>query len=122
MTTIIEIPLPCKLNALYTPIHKGRFLGLVLSPKGRAAKYEVLDSISTQLGGTIEPYTKDCYVNIRWRNGTKHRHDIDGIIKQLLDCLTEARIIDDDSLIKSMTVELEPVAKPARCIIEIGEL
>lgn len=121
MTTIIEIPLPCKLNQLYIPIRKGAYLGMALSPKGRSMKYEVLDSISTQLGKP-EPYMNDCYVNIRWRNGTKHRHDIDGIIKQLLDCLTESRIIDDDSLIKSMTVELEPVAKPARCIIEIGEL
>ena len=122
MATIIEIPLPCKLNQLYIPIRKGPYLAIALSPKGRSDKYAVLDSISTQLGSNIEPYINDCYVNVRWRNGTRHRHDIDGIIKQLLDCLTESRIIDDDSLIKSMTVELEPVAKPARCIVEIGEL
>ena len=84
----------------------------------------VLESISDQVGQNVEPYMNDCYINIRWRNKTRHRHDIDGIIKQLLDCLTMARVIDDDSLIKSMTVELEDVmdGEDGVCHVEIGEL
>ena len=121
MPTILTLPLPCKLNALYTPIARGRYADMVKSKAGRIAEHLLVDSIHKQIGKP-EPYTTDCYLNIRWRNGTKHRHDIDGIIKQLLDCLTKAGVIEDDCLIKSMTVELEQPMKPAQCTVEIGEL
>lgn len=119
MIILEDLPLPCKLNQLYSPIITGRYPRIVLSKKARTLKNDLLQAIRDRIG-TPEPITTDCYLNVRWHNATRHRHDIDGIIKQLLDVLTESGIIEDDSLIKSLTVELEQPRKPGGVSIQIG--
>ena len=121
MIILEDLPLPCKLNSLYQAIIARGFPKIVRSKKARAAEVALLDAIKQRIG-TPAPITVDCYLNVRWYNATRHRHDIDGIIKQLLDILVKANIIEDDYLIKSLTIELEQPRKPGGVSIQIAPL
>jgi Holliday junction resolvase RusA-like endonuclease len=67
------------------PTLNGRFVGkYVLAPKHRAYKSYLAAQCITQ---KIQPFLGPVSVEIRWHRGGKHRGDIDGRWKPLLDGL-----------------------------------
>ncbi len=122
VTILEDLPLPCKLNSLYTPLNRGRYSSIVLSKKGRIKRDELVQCIAHKIGANPEPYANECYVSVRWHPRDKRKCDIDSIIKQLLDCLVHAGVMVDDSLIVSLTVEKLAPKMPGLVSVEIGEI
>ncbi len=89
----------------------------LISKKGRAYREEAIWQCRVQRAckGLSQPLT----VNITLNPPSNHRRDIDNYNKALLDALTHANVITDDSLIKRLTVEFGTVTKGGNALVII---
>lgn len=89
----------------------------LISKKGRAYREEVIWQCRAQKA--CIGLSQHLAVNITLNPPSNHRRDIDNYNKALLDALTHANVIVDDSLIKRLTVEFGPVTKTGNASVTI---
>ena len=99
---MIKLPYPPTVNTYYSVVNGRK----ILSKKGRVYKAEAALSASLQAKPMDGPYS----VYIAARPPDKRKRDLDNLLKPLLDTLTEAGIITDDSAIDDIRiVRMNPV-------------
>lgn len=99
---MIRLPFPPTVNHYYTVVHGRK----ILSKRGRIYKASAALLASKQSELIEGPYA----VYIVARPPDKRKRDLDNLLKPLLDVLTQAGIITDDSAIDDIRiVRMDPV-------------
>ncbi len=111
---IITLPFP---NSANTHWRHGRGI-TYLSASGRAFRDAVKEA--TKLYGEKAPEGR-LTISIDLYPPNKRIIDIDNRVKPLLDALTHAGIIQDDSLIDKLIVERKQIVKQGMCRIYISK-
>jgi crossover junction endodeoxyribonuclease RusA len=104
-TLTLQLPWPPSVN-LYWRHYQGRTL---LSRAGRDYR-EVARLIATESGGL--EFTGEVSVAIDVWLPNRKRRDLDNLLKAPLDCLVHAGVLADDSLIKSLAIEVRGYRVP----------
>ena len=110
---ILDLPFPNSANTHWRHA-RGR---TYLSPKGVAFREAV--KLSAYLHKQIAPAGR-LMVGVELYPPNKRIIDIDNRIKPLLDALTCAGIIIDDSLIDKITIERKDIIKEGKCRVFIS--
>lgn len=117
MSLHLKLPVPLSVNSLYRT-WKGRML---LSRKGREWCKAVIPMIKEQANGMY--FTGRIAVEYSYAFKTNCKCDIFNYEKILSDCLTKARIWNDDSQIDDGRVIRLPVSKSdPHCMVMIAAL
>lgn len=114
MMVIMDLPYPPSANT-YWRHARGRHY---ISPNGLAFRAAV--QTAAKLYGLIAPAGR-LTLSVKLYPPDKRRRDIDNICKALLDSLTHANIIDDDSLIDKLIIERDIIVKGGKCRIYISQ-
>ncbi len=115
MKAKLTLPLPPSVNNYYGHHCKFRSAAVYIKPKGKTYRRQVLDYVirnNYQFQANI-PLS----ITIAFTPATKHKQDIDNILKCLLDALTQAKVWEDDSLIYLLKIEKMPPSKENSGII-----
>jgi crossover junction endodeoxyribonuclease RusA len=111
---IIDLPFPISTNTYYR--HNRGFTHI--SPKGVAFRQAV--EVSARLHGEKAPDGR-LQVGVMLYPPDKRKRDIDNYgAKSLLDALTFAGLIEDDSLIDRLVIERGPIVKGGKCRVYIS--
>lgn len=97
-----DLPFAPSLNRYY------RHVGprVLISREGRLYRRMVV----SRLGGLFEKFSEAVSLSLDCYPPDRRRRDVDNILKCLLDSLVGAGVIEDDSLIKRLHVEMrEPI-------------
>lgn len=97
---MLTIPFPPSVNRLWRQF-KGR---TILSASGREYREEVKRCL-WENAPRYRVLDRDCQVSIRAYVPDARRRDLDNMLKASLDGLTHARLWEDDSQIKKLTIE-----------------
>jgi crossover junction endodeoxyribonuclease RusA len=111
---IIDLPFPNSNNTHYRHA-RGR---TYVSPKGVAFREAV--ALVAKLHGEKAPDGR-LEVGVMLYPPDKRKRDIDNSAKGLLDALTYAGIIEDDSLIDRLVIERGAIVKGGKCRIYLSE-
>lgn len=116
----LTLPWPPSVNAYYRHIVLKGAPRTLVSSEGRAYRSEVAARVliaraakrlNTRLSLVIEAYPPD-----------RRARDLDNILKSLLDALTQAGVIEDDSLFDEIHLKRGPVVKPGSVSVFITSL
>jgi crossover junction endodeoxyribonuclease RusA len=111
---IIDLPFPNSTNTHWR-VARGRHY---ISPKGVAFRQAV--EVSARLHGEKAPDGR-LQVGVMLYPPDKRKRDIDNYgAKSLLDALTFAGLIEDDSLIDRLVIERGPIVKGGKCRVYIS--
>jgi crossover junction endodeoxyribonuclease RusA len=111
---IIDLPFPNSTNTHWR-VARGRHY---VSPKGVAFRQAV--EVSARLHGEKAPDGR-LAVGVMLYPPDKRKRDIDNYgAKSLLDALTFAGLIEDDSLIDRLVIERGPIVKGGKCRVYIS--
>ena len=99
----LNLPLPPSTNDYYGTHTKFGHATVYIKQKGKEYRKQVLDyvvknNLQLQANTILE-------LDIIFTPKTKHRQDVDNVLKSLLDSLTHAKVYDDDSLIYKLAIE-----------------
>lgn len=125
MISLRNLPVPISKNALHTPVRCGRFVKMVRSKRAKLRGEEIIASIWKQLGGKLqEPaITKPCSMVWAITFPDKRKRDLQNFMEHLADCLQEAKVVADDSLIVHQVCEVMPsIYRPGHVDLTIEEL
>lgn len=112
---IIDLPFPNSTNTHWRTA-RGRHY---ISPQGVAFRNAV--ALSAKLHGQKAPEGR-LEVGVMLYPPDKRKRDIDNYgAKSLLDALTFAGIIEDDSLIDKLTIERGAIVKGGKCRVYLSE-
>jgi len=75
-----------------------------------------------ELGNQEDTIKRPVMVDIGLEAPTRRRYDIDNRIKPILDLLTKARVIDDDSLVDRIECHRMEPCKPGRALVRVFEI
>lgn len=107
---ILELPYPPSVNSYYRSPRTGPLAGRTLiSQKGRDYRKAAYQSV-LQHKARKAPRGR-LSVGVVLYAPDRRKRDIDNPIKSLLDALTHAGVIEDDSLIDKLAIERGPVTK-----------
>lgn len=127
MSLVITLPFPPSVNHYWRhvvmPLGKGRkgySVRSMISAKGREYKQKVCREVLAQrahLGITtpVRMYIAFCPPDRR-------RRDVDNYAKALLDSLVEAKVLEDDSLIRDLRMVWGEVMPGGRAVVTIRKL
>lgn len=114
----LNLPWPPSTNTYWRHPTRGPLAGRhLISEKGRAYRTDVLahvlqaraaKNLSGSLSVSIEAYPPD-----------RRKRDLDNLLKSLLDSLTHAGVILDDSCIDKLSIERGPVTAPGSVSVVI---
>ena len=116
----LTLPWPPSVNAYYRHIVMKGIPRTLVSAEGRAYRAEVAARVliaraakrlNTRLALRIEAWPPD-----------RRARDLDNILKSLLDALTQAGVIEDDSLFDEIHLKRGPVVKPGSVSVFITSL
>jgi len=100
----LELPWPPSVNTYWRSPNTGRLAGRTLiSERGRDYRRAVADAIRTAGQPKAEPGRLDVALTVFPPD--KRRRDLDNLPKGILDALTHAGVIEDDSLIDRLLIE-----------------
>lgn len=115
---IVELPWVVSANNYY------RICGrkLVISPRGRVMRKEIMATIFDKFGGFPEPLKGPVSVILRAYPPCKRIRDLDNLFKGLFDALTYSKIWVDDSQVKHIDATMCEIVKFGKVIVEINAL
>ena len=97
-----DLPWPPSVNRYYR--HVG--YRVLISREGRRYRGMVV----SRLGGVVEKFSGDVRLTVECYPPDRRRRDLDNLLKSLQDSIVHAGVLADDSLIKSLHVEMrDPV-------------
>ena len=108
---VLNLPYPPSVNSYWRHPNKGKLAGRhLISAEGRSYRRDVWVACRQQhpsvcLVGPVK-------MTIALTAPDKRRRDLDNTLKALLDALTHAKVIEDDSMIKELHMSWLGVAKP----------
>ena len=111
---IMDLPYPPSANT-YWRHARGRHY---ISPNGLAFRAAVCTA--AKLYGLKAPDGR-LLLSVKLYPPDKRKRDVDNICKALLDSLTHADIIKDDSLIDKLIIERDIIIKGGKCRIYLSE-
>ena len=114
MQVIMDLPYPPSGNTYYRHA-RGRHY---ISANGLAFRSAV--QTAAKLHGLIAPDGR-LTLSVTLYPPDKRKRDIDNICKALLDSLTHAGIIKDDSLIDELIIQRDNIIKGGKCRIYLSE-
>jgi len=101
---ILDLPYPPSVNSYWRSPNTGKLAGRTLiSKKGRDYRKEVAHAVIAANQPKANPGRLD--VGITAFPPDKRRRDLDNLPKAILDALTHANVIEDDSLIDRLLIE-----------------
>lgn len=93
------LPRPPPTNNLYANVHGiGRVKTGRYSDWRKLAGYELLGQGKKKIEGLVS-------VSIAVTRPDRRKRDLDGLVKPLLDLLTEMQVIEDDSLVQRLSIQ-----------------
>jgi len=120
MKYTLDLPLAPSINDYYGHHAKFGYCTIYIKTKGKEYRKTINTYITKnnlKLRANI-PLT----LSIHFTPKTRHKQDVDNILKCTLDALTKAEVWEDDSLIYKLTVEKHaPSKEKAGIIIEISK-
>lgn len=119
---ILNLPYPPTVNTYWrnTLIHgKPRVL---ISEAGRKYRKAVYDAVLMAVPSQRKAPTGRLEVGIMAYMPDRRARDLDNLPKALLDALTHAGVIEDDSLIDRLNIERGPIVKGGKARVYIGQL
>ncbi len=125
MIRLVSLPLPCSKNALHIPVRCGKWTKLVRSKAARIRGEMIVAHIWKQLGGRLHnpAITKPCSMVWTITFPDKRKRDGQNYLEHLADCLQEANVVADDSLIVHEVRENMPTfQKPGHVDVSLEEL
>jgi crossover junction endodeoxyribonuclease RusA len=111
---IMDLPYPPSANT-YWRVGRGHHY---ISPNGLAFRAAVCTA--AKLYGLQAPDGR-LLLSVKLYPPDKRKRDVDNICKALLDSLTHAEIIKDDSLIDKLIIERDIIIKGGKCRIYLSE-
>ena len=99
----LHLPNPPSINDYYGTHTRFGHATVYIKTKGKEYRKTVLDyviknNLQLQANTILE-------LEIIFTPKSRHRQDVDNVLKSLLDSLTHAKVYDDDSLIYKLTIE-----------------
>lgn len=70
----------------------------------------------------VSRFTGPVQINIILSPPDKRRRDIDNPIKQILDALQDANVLEDDNQVNILTIERGAPVKPGRVLVTIESI
>lgn len=117
---ILTLPYPPSVNTYYRSPRTGPLAGRTLiSEKGRAYRKAVADAV-IQHARRRAPEGR-LSVGVTLYMPDRRKRDIDNAMKGLLDAMTHAGVIEDDSLIDRLVIERGPVVKGGSAKVSISQ-
>ena len=97
----IDLPFPPSVNRLWrsTRAKKGQY---------RSAEYVLWTKEAALRVGQVETITGPFEVIFEAQRPDNRRRDLDNLPKAMMDCLTDCKAIEDDSLCQSLTIRWKP--------------
>lgn len=114
----LTLPWPPSVNTYWRHPTRGPLAGRhLISEKGRTYRTEVLACVlqsraAKRLGGSIA-------IQIVAFPPDRRKRDLDNVLKSLLDALTHAQVIVDDSQIDRLSIERRAVSTPGHVHVVI---
>lgn len=108
----LTLPFPPNVNHYY------RHVGprVLISAQGRAYRANVLASVTEQGAPRLKGRVR---ITAIAHPPDRRRRDLDNLWKSVLDSLTHARVIEDDSLIDDLRIARAEPAKPGHLIVTV---
>lgn len=130
--TRLELPYPVSVNDLYRPVvHRGQ-ARFILSDAARRYRQTITEAVLIQRSkrhrdpsiGAARHGSDPLALRILMHPpDDKKKHDIDNVLKALLDGLKHAGVFDDDAQIEDLHVtRCQPDAAKGRVVVEITSL
>jgi len=111
----IVLPFPPSVNRCWRVSPRGR--GVILSREGRAYRRRVALQL---LGWSAPPIRRAVSVRFDAYPPDRRRRDGDNLIKVPLDCLVHAGVLEDDHLVRRVTLEVHDADPPGRIAASIS--
>ena len=99
-----DLPLPPSVNRYYR--HVG--YNVLISREGR--KYRMMTV--SRLAGSVEKFTGPVRFAVDVYPPDRRRRDLDNLLKSLQDAIVHTGVLEDDSLIKSLHMEMRDPVPP----------
>ena len=81
---------------------------IIISKPGRRYKKQVTEALQEQRQAKqYQTITEPCAVKIQLRFKSKRKRDVDNALKPILDCIEDARVLENDHLIHRLTISKE---------------
>lgn len=113
---VLTLPFPPSINTYWRHIAKGKLAGRVLlSEKGREYRTEATGAMLSQLG-RMPKLAGRLAVTLAVNPPDRRRRDLDNMPKALLDALTHAQVILDDSQIDDLHI-VRGAPTPGGCVV-----
>jgi len=104
---VLDLPWPPSVNTYWRSPNTGKLAGRTLiSEKGRSYRRAVIDTIMA--AGIPKAAAGRLDVTLTAFPPDRRRRDLDNLPKSILDALTHAKVIEDDSLIDRLLIERGP--------------
>lgn len=116
------LPWPVSVNQYWRGVRMGERVAIYPSPDAKKYKQAVADAVWNQLG-TRNPITARVSVDITVVEPTRHRRDIDNLLKAPFDGLSECGFWADDSQVDAITIRRSGrIEKPGWLMVTVTEL
>jgi len=116
---ILELPWPPSVNTYWRSPNTGKLAGRTLiSERGRSYRRAVADTIMAAGQPKAAPGRLAVYMNAFPPD--RRLRDLDNLPKGVLDALTHAGVIEDDSLIDRLHIERDVICPNGKIIVRIG--
>jgi len=117
----LELPWPPSVNTYWRSPNTGKLAGRTLiSERGRTYRREVADAV--MLAGRPQARPGRLEVAIIAEPPDKRRRDLDNLPKGILDALTHAGVIEDDSLIDRLLIERAAICPGGKVCVSVSTL
>ena len=117
--TRLELPWPPTINTYRQPVRMGNITRLVTSNKGKQYKKLVEQALITQ---EYPLFKNKIGMEIKLHPPDKRKRDIDNYFKPVFDSLVKCNVLEDDELIKEITVYMCDPVKFGQVVVNIKEL
>lgn len=117
----MSLPWPPSVNSYWRHPTRGALAGRhLISAEGRG--YRQVVAQLKPLEGNLFPLHGRLAIEVQAFPPDRRARDLDNILKSLLDSLTHAGLIEDDSQFDAIAISRRPSAKPGRVDIRIFQL
>lgn len=105
----VKLPFPPSVNAYYRHVRIGVCNRVLISAKGREYSQAVAVIVKPMIAVGPYPILRDIGITINVTPPDRRVHDIDNLLKGLLDSLTKAGLWKDDSQLSRILIQRMPV-------------
>lgn len=115
---VLDLPMPPSVNAYYRSVKMGKRVAVLISREGREYRRCVVGAVGRR---GIAKMTGRLSVQVDVYPPNKGRHDLDNLMKSLLDAMQHAGVYADDSQIDRLDIVRREVEKPGRVVVKVEE-